>query len=90
MAGKPGRTRTKSFAFEPDFLEELQRQRRAFMEDQADILWESLNGNLSEGAFLQMIARAGIAQLTTKGAREALWEYLPATARGFKPDGSRE
>ncbi len=80
------RTRPKNFVLEDAFCDELRSARRHFMDQEADILWSSLNGNLSEGVFLQMVAREGIRRMTESPAACAeLWNHLPATARGYRP-----
>ena len=80
-----GRTKPKNFVLEDAFCEELRDARREFMAEEADALWEALDGNLSEGVFIQMLAREGMRQMrTSREARARLWAHLPVTARGYR------
>ena len=79
-------TRSKNYSIDPAVLAELSTARREFVEGEGDQLWAILGGNLSEGAFLQMVAMAGIELMrTSPEARASLWNHLPATTRGYRP-----
>ncbi len=79
------KTKPRNLIFEESFNEELRCARREFCRDEVEMLWSALDGNLSESAFVQMLARAGMEQMRkSKAARQRLWLHLPKTARGYR------
>lgn len=82
----PAKTKAKNWSVELEFLDELAASRRAFVEAENDQVWELLNGTLAEGVFLQMVTRIGIEAIAADPKlRKAMWEHVPATARGYRP-----
>lgn len=77
------RAKPKNYALEPAFLDELQAARRHYIEQEPRV-WDALNGNLSEGVFIQMAARLGMEMMRqSPEALKSMWEHLPSTARGY-------